>query len=130
MAPPIAERLTTRTDEELFAIVRAGLPGMPPFRLEDDALFDLVRFLRTLQPGQARAPKRERVETTDGRTLEGVVLNRTALDLQLRADEERIHLLRNILSDAKMVVVEERDAIVGVITKIDLIEYLAERKAR
>jgi cystathionine beta-synthase len=42
----------------------------------------------------------------------------------------RIHLLRNILSDAKMVVVEERDAIVGVITKIDLIEYLAERKAR
>jgi alcohol dehydrogenase (cytochrome c) len=94
MAPPIAERLTTRTDEELFAIVRAGLPGMPPFRLEDKALFDLVRFLRTLQPGQARAPKRERVETTDGRTLEGVVLNRTALDLQLRADEERVHLLR------------------------------------
>ena len=42
----------------------------------------------------------------------------------------RIHLLRNILNDAKMVVVEERDAIVGVITKIDLIEYLAARRAR
>jgi cystathionine beta-synthase len=42
----------------------------------------------------------------------------------------RIHLLRNILNDAKMVVVEERDAIVGVITKIDLIEYLAGRRAR
>jgi cystathionine beta-synthase len=42
----------------------------------------------------------------------------------------RIHLLRNILNDAKMVVVEERDAIVGVITKIDLIEYLAERRPR
>ena len=42
----------------------------------------------------------------------------------------RIHLLRNILNDAKMVVVEERDTIVGVITKIDLIEYLAERRAR
>jgi len=42
----------------------------------------------------------------------------------------RIHLLRNILNDAKIVVVEERDAIVGVITKIDLIEYLAERRAR
>ena len=42
----------------------------------------------------------------------------------------RIHLLRNILNDAKMVVVEERDTIVGVITKIDLIEYLAERSAR
>src|SRR5215831_4285362 len=42
----------------------------------------------------------------------------------------RIHLLRNIFNDAKMVVVEDRDAIVGVITKIDLIEYLAERRAR
>ena len=42
----------------------------------------------------------------------------------------RIHLLRNIFNDAKMVVVEERDAIVGVITKIDLIEYLAERSGR
>jgi cystathionine beta-synthase len=42
----------------------------------------------------------------------------------------RIHLLRNILNDAKMVVVEEKDTIVGVITKIDLIEYLAERRAR
>jgi cystathionine beta-synthase len=40
----------------------------------------------------------------------------------------RIHLLRNIFNDATMVVVEERDAIVGVITKIDLIEYLAERR--
>jgi cystathionine beta-synthase len=40
----------------------------------------------------------------------------------------RIHLLRNIFNDAKIVVVEERDEIVGVITKIDLIEYLAERR--
>ena len=39
-----------------------------------------------------------------------------------------IQLLRNIFNDAKMVVVEERDDIVGVITKIDLIEYLAERR--
>ena len=40
----------------------------------------------------------------------------------------RVHLLRNIFNDAKIVVVEERDEIVGVITKIDLIEYLAERR--
>jgi cystathionine beta-synthase len=40
----------------------------------------------------------------------------------------RVHLLRNIFNDAQIVVVEERDEIVGVITKIDLIEYLAERK--
>jgi cystathionine beta-synthase len=41
----------------------------------------------------------------------------------------RVHLLRNIFNDAKIVVVEERDEIVGVITKIDLIEYLAEKRA-
>src|SRR5205823_1564909 len=34
----------------------------------------------------------------------------------------RVHLLRNIFNDAKIVVVEEGDEIVGVITKIDLIE--------
>jgi alcohol dehydrogenase (cytochrome c) len=93
-APSIAERLATRTDEELFEIVRAGLPGMPPFRLEEEALAELARFLRALQPGQARAPDREEVETTDGRALEGIVLNRAALDLQLRVEDGRIHLLR------------------------------------
>src|SRR3990172_8882038 len=62
MALSIAERVETRTDEELFEIVRAGLPGMPGFRLADDATRDLVGFLRTLQPGQAKAPKRDRVE--------------------------------------------------------------------
>ena len=41
----------------------------------------------------------------------------------------RVHLLRNIFNDAAMVVVEERDEIVGIITKIDLIEYLAEQRA-
>ena len=41
----------------------------------------------------------------------------------------RIHLLRNIFNDAQMVVVQTGDAIVGVITKIDLIEFLAERRA-
>jgi cystathionine beta-synthase len=40
----------------------------------------------------------------------------------------RVHLLRTIFNEAAMLVVEERDEIVGVITKIDLIEYLAEKK--
>ncbi len=94
MAPSIAERIETRTDEELFEIVRGGAPGMPGFRLADDAMRDLAGFLRTLQRGRARAPERDRAETVEGRILEGVVLNRSALDLQLRADDERIHLLR------------------------------------
>jgi alcohol dehydrogenase (cytochrome c) len=85
-APSIAERIETRTDEDLVEIVRGGLPGMPGFRLADDAMRDLVGFLRTLQPGQPKAPERERVETSEGRILEGIVLNHSALDLQLRTD--------------------------------------------
>jgi cystathionine beta-synthase len=41
----------------------------------------------------------------------------------------RIVLLRNIFNDAKLVVVKEGDAVAGIITKIDLIEYLAARRA-
>jgi alcohol dehydrogenase (cytochrome c) len=93
MAPAIDERIATRTDQELHEIVRGGLPGMPAFRLADDALADLVSFLRTLQPGRARPPRRDRAETAAG-ALEGVVLNQSALDLQLRTDDGRIHLLR------------------------------------
>ena len=40
----------------------------------------------------------------------------------------RIHLVRNIFNDAKIVVVEDGDQVSDVITKIDLIEYLAERR--
>jgi len=94
MALSIVERIETRTDEELFEIVRAGLPGMPGFRLADDAMRELGGFLRTLQPGQAKAPKRDRVDAGEGRILDGIVLNRSSLDLQLRTDDERIHLLR------------------------------------
>jgi cystathionine beta-synthase len=41
----------------------------------------------------------------------------------------RVVLLRNIFNDAKLVVVKEGDAVAGIITKIDLIEYLAERRS-
>ena len=40
----------------------------------------------------------------------------------------RIHLVRNIFNDAAVVVVQDRDAVVGIIAKIDLIEFLAERR--
>jgi cystathionine beta-synthase len=40
----------------------------------------------------------------------------------------KVVLLRNIFNDAKLVIVQEGDQVVGIITKIDLIEYLAERR--
>jgi cystathionine beta-synthase len=41
----------------------------------------------------------------------------------------RIVLLKTIFNDAKLVVVQQGDELVGIITKIDLIEFLAERRA-
>jgi cystathionine beta-synthase len=43
--------------------------------------------------------------------------------------QTKIKLLKNIFNDAKLVIVLERDDLVGVITKIDLIEYLASKRA-
>ncbi len=41
----------------------------------------------------------------------------------------RIVLLKTIFNEAKLVAVQERDVVVGIITKIDLIEFLADRRA-
>jgi cystathionine beta-synthase len=41
----------------------------------------------------------------------------------------KVVLLKTIFNDAKLVVVQEGDTLVDIITKIDLIEYLAERRA-
>jgi cystathionine beta-synthase len=41
----------------------------------------------------------------------------------------RLVLLKHIFNDAKMVVVQDRDDMVGLITKIDLIDFLAEQRA-
>jgi len=78
--PGIVARLPARDDEALAALVRSGLPaaGMPALEIPEPELRELVAFLRTLKPSRAQAQVRARVETTDGRTLEGAVLSRTA----------------------------------------------------
>ena len=41
----------------------------------------------------------------------------------------KVALLRNVFNAAKAVVIEDRNGLVGIVTKIDLIEYLAARRA-
>jgi alcohol dehydrogenase (cytochrome c) len=96
MGPGIVARLALRTDDELAALVRGGLPakGMPGNALPDADLRALVSFARTLRPGRAEAPARLSLTMADGRALTGVALNRTATDVQLLADGGGLHLLR------------------------------------
>ncbi len=94
--PAIVNRLGSRSDEQLATVIREGLPtrGMPAFKLPDGEMKDLIAFMRTLRPQRGEGPVPARVETTDGRTLEGFALNQSSDDMQLQTGDRKIHLLR------------------------------------
>jgi len=97
LGPAIVTRLASRNDQELAALITSGIPGrgMPAFNLSSREMSDLVAFLRRLRPGRrGSAPVHKRIETTKGETLDGLVVGESSLDLQLRTDDGRIHLLR------------------------------------
>jgi alcohol dehydrogenase (cytochrome c) len=97
LGPEITTRVPARTDDDLTALLAQGLPasGMPSFpSFTADDTAAVVRYLRTLRPRSGSAPVHVRVTLTDGSVAEGLVLNRSALDLQLLGDDRRIHLLR------------------------------------
>src|ERR1035438_5925502 len=78
LGPAIRGRLAGRTNEQLATLIRAGLrgQGMPPSQIGDAEMEPLTRFLRGLQPREARREAvREKLPTTDGKTLEWEILN-------------------------------------------------------
>jgi alcohol dehydrogenase (cytochrome c) len=52
---------------------------------------------------------RKKIQTTDGRTLEGRVLNEGATDLQIVSDDNRIFLLRKAAGDRYRMVTSQKD---------------------
>ncbi len=97
LGPAIAARAILRTDDELRMVLRAGFPaaGMPPFStLSDAEAADLVSFVRTLKPRTSTVPVRSPFTLSDGRVLDGWVLNRTHGDVQVLDAKQRIQLLR------------------------------------
>jgi alcohol dehydrogenase (cytochrome c) len=95
MGPNIVNRVAALTDAELTAIIRGGIPtrGMPATPLTNAQAASLIGVLRALRPAEQPAARRT-VTLVDGRSLDGLVLNQSTLDLQLRTDDQRIHLLR------------------------------------
>ena len=101
--PSILARVQSRNDQELTAFLHEGSPlrGMPGFsELPDAEMRALVGFLRTLAPaGRGRggrgAPIRTTAQLTERRRRsKGLEIGRTGRELQLRTDDQRIHLLR------------------------------------
>lgn len=95
MGPPIVLRLATRDNQQLASLIRDGVPakGMPPSKVADPEMAALLKFLRTIER-RSEPVVRKSLQTTDGRTLEGQVLGEGFEDLQLRTDDNRVHLLR------------------------------------
>ena len=97
MGPPIALRLPNFDDTQLATLIREGrIPkGMPPSPMPPAQRRRLIGFLRELQRDAEQKPvTRMTAQTTDGRTLAGVVANEGFSDVQLRTDDNRVHLLR------------------------------------
>ena len=95
MGPPIRERLSKLADGDLLKLIKEGLPakGMPPTVVEVEELKRLVRFLRTIQR-DAPPLIRKAVQMANGTTLNGALIAEGLHDLQLRTDDDRVHLLR------------------------------------
>lgn len=102
--PTILARIQRTTDvPEMIAFLKTGVPlrGMPAFAsVPADEMTSLVAFMRTLASPQRRGRRgfqaRLKVELTDGTSLEGLVLGRHAGAVQLRTDDQKIHLLRAV----------------------------------
>jgi alcohol dehydrogenase (cytochrome c) len=97
LGPAITARVPSRTDEDLALLVRQGLPaaGMPAFpSLSDAGTRELIRYLRTLRPRTGSGFVRTKVPLIRGGAVEGLILNQSALDLQLLGDDRKIHLFR------------------------------------
>ena len=100
LGPPIARPAAARTDVDLAKVVTEGISarGMPPNKLGETDMKELIRFLRTLR-GRGfgmMQPVRAKVQTTAGTTLDGLILNQSYGDMQLRTDDQHIHLLRRV----------------------------------
>ena len=102
LGPSIVARVPLRTDADLEAVVREGLPGagMPSFaNLSKSESADLIAHLRTLRPRAGTGAQRSSVTLATGSSLSGLVLNQSAGELQLLGDDRRVHLLRETTSD-------------------------------
>lgn len=62
-----------------------------------------------------------------GKTHDSQITDMIESDYATVTPTTRVELIKNVLNDAKIALVMERDLIVGVVSKIDLIDFLANR---
>jgi cystathionine beta-synthase len=66
-----------------------------------------------------------RALVSGGKTLDSPIAEVVEDDYATVTPNTKVELLQSVLADAKVAIVEEADRVVGIITKIDLIDFLA-----
>jgi cystathionine beta-synthase len=70
-----------------------------------------------------------RALVSGGKTLDSAIAEVVEDDYATVTPNTKIELLQGVLADAKVAIVEDDDKIVGIVTKIDLIDFLAKHTA-
>jgi cystathionine beta-synthase len=69
-----------------------------------------------------------RALVSGGKTLDSSIVEVVEDDYATVTPNTKIELLQGVLADAKVAIVEDGDEVVGIVTKIDLIDFLAKLK--
>jgi len=69
-----------------------------------------------------------RALVTGGKTLETPITEVVEDDYATVTPNTKVELLQGVLADAKVAIVQDRDEVVGIVTKIDLIDFLAKHR--
>ncbi len=110
-APAILAYIVRSSADQLAAFLRTGVPdrGMPAFNLPSDETARLVQYIQTLPPPpelnkdgapkpiaapDGPQPRDGALPLTNGGVLQGVILNESGFDAQLRTPDGKLHLLR------------------------------------
>ena len=97
-AASVVTRIPSLNDQAIAALLKSGIPdrGMPAFQLSAAETSGLIAYLRTLRPPRRARPGLPslKIQTTDGRTLEGLAVNQALDDLQLRTADQHVLLFR------------------------------------
>jgi cystathionine beta-synthase len=70
-----------------------------------------------------------RALVSGGKTLDSPISEVVEDDYATVTLNTKLELLQGVLADSKVAIVEERDEIIGIVTKIDLIDFLAKPKS-
>ncbi|MFT3766482.1 MAG: pyridoxal-phosphate dependent enzyme [Minicystis sp.] len=107
---------TARVREVIDTMKSHGISQLPV--LENGKLRGMVQevdLLRHLVQGRG--------------TLDSTIVDLVESDYATVTPSTKVELLQGVLNDAKIAIVLDRDTVVGVVTKIDLIDFLARRAA-